>query len=91
MSASPFDIVQHHRKRTRRAEGRADGLERELAKALRLLGLAVTTAAGEDCDPLTLLRVLEAHDAEMQRPRRGPSIDELVQLLRETDPAAVAA
>jgi len=40
-----FNLLEHHRARTRRAEGRADGLARELAKADRLLALVVRVAA----------------------------------------------
>jgi hypothetical protein len=71
-----FDITQHHRDRTRRAEQRADGLERELANAIRLLAL---TAAAATSDPIGYLQQLDKPE---------PTIDELAQLLRETAPAA---
>lgn len=83
MSAT-FDVAQHHRDRTRRAEQRANMLEAELAKTIRLLGLAVQVAAGDEADPVTLLRVLEQLDA--QPTRTEPTIDDLAQLLRETAP-----
>ena len=78
-----FDVASHHRRRTRLAEGRANGLERELAKALRLLGLALRVAAGDECEPIVLLRALEQVDEIGQR--HGASIDELAALLRATD------
>ena len=85
-----FDVASHHRRRTRLAEGRANGLERELAKALRLLGLALRVAAGDDCDPIVLLRALEQVDEHAQSPDAS-SIDDLAALLRETDPAGFTA
>lgn len=74
---SSFDVIEHHRHRTRRAEARADGLQRELDNAVRLLTLTARVAAGHDCDPITLLQILEP----MTRPE--PSVDELAQLLRD--------
>ncbi len=62
MSAREFDVVGHHRKRTRVAEGRADMLERERAKLERLLVLALRVAVGNECEPLDLLRVIEELD-----------------------------
>lgn len=86
---SSFDVVSHHRRRTRLAEGRASGLELQLAKACRLLGLAVQVAAGDECEPTALIQVLEMLDERAQSP--GASIDELVALLRDTDPERMAA
>ncbi len=86
---SSFDVASHHRRRTRLAEGRANGLERELAKALRLLGLALRVADGDECEPIVLLRALEQVDEIGQRP--GASIDDLAALLRATDPLRVTA
>ncbi len=84
-----FDVASQHRRRTRLAEGRANGLELQLAKALRLLGLALRVAAGDECEPIVLLRALEQIDEHAQSP--GASIDELAALLRVTDPLRVAA
>ena len=84
-----FDVASHHRRRTRLAEGRANGLEQQLAKALRLLGLALRVAAGDDCSPSALVQVLERIDELAQKP--GRSIDDLAVLLRETDPLRVTA
>jgi len=86
---SSFDILEHHRRRTRLAEGRANGLELQLAKALRLLGLALQVAAADECGPNVLLRALERVDEIGQRP--GASIDDLAALLRATDPLRVTA
>ncbi len=85
----PFDLIAHHRDRSRRAEARADGLARELAKALRLLGLALQVAAGNECKPSALLQMLERIDELAQKP--GRSIDDLAVLLRETAPDRVTA
>ena len=79
-----LELAAHHRKRTRQAEGRADGLARELAKAYRLLALALRVAAGYECSPLALLRVIEQLDGTI--PQRATSIDKLAVLLRETAP-----
>lgn len=125
MSAT-FDVVAHCRDRARDAEARATMLETEFAKATRLLALAVKAAAGDDCDPLVLLKTLEGLDqvdqtqpqpVKAKRPKpadwifprgyvfpgheravadlrarwaredNGPPIDQLVELLRDTDPA----
>lgn len=81
MSAVGFDPVAHHRERARRADARAEMFERELGKAVRLLGRAATIAAGNDCDPLVLLSMIEELDRIVENPE--PTIDELVQLLRD--------
>ncbi len=86
---SSFDLLEHHRRRTRQAEGRANALETQLAKALRLIGLAVQVAAGDECEPIALLQVLEQLDERAQN--RGASIDDLAAILRATDPVRVAA
>lgn len=86
---STFDVIAHHRERRRVAELRADGLERQRDRLQRLLTLAVRAAAGKDCEPLVLLRALEEMLDTADTIPNGPSIDELVQLLRETDPAQV--
>ena len=86
---SSFDVASHHRRRTRLAEGRANGLELQLAKALRLLGLALRVAAAGECEPTALLQVLERIDEHAQSP--GASIDDLAALLRATDPLRVTA
>lgn len=84
-----FDLAAHHRERTRRAEQYADSLERQRARHERLLALALQIAAGTDCDPLVLLRLLEETlDAADRQPSEF-SVDELVQLLRDTDPAKI--
>jgi hypothetical protein len=79
MGSQAFDITQHHRDRTRRAEQRADGLERQLAHAIRLLAI---TAAAATHDPIGYLQKLDKPE---------PTIDELAQLLRETNPAPAQA
>jgi hypothetical protein len=84
VSVSGFDVVAHHRERTREAERQADMLARELDKAVRLLALAVRAAAGDEADPATVLRVLEELDGLVQRPE--PTVDDLIALFRETDP-----
>jgi len=61
-------------------------LERERARLERLLALALRVAAGDECQPLTLLAALERIEEEIRRPRSGRTIDELADLLRETDP-----
>lgn len=86
---SGFDLVDHHRRRARRAEQRADHLERVNAKLWRLLADAAVLIAGPDVDPLVAVRVLEGMDEIRGDRRRAWTDDELVQLLRATDPAAV--
>ena len=77
-----FDVVGHHRARTRRAEAHADSAERQRDKLERLLILAldVATGNGERCDRLVLLGLLEELDEALQR----PCIDEerVLELLR---------
>ena len=84
MSATAFDAVAHHRARSRRAEARADALELQRTKLERLLGRALQIAAGSECEPLVLLAVLEEIDRLAAKP--APTIEELVVVLRETDP-----
>ena len=79
-----FDVVAHHRRRTREAERRADMLEHERAKLERLLARALQIAAGTESEPLVLLAVLEEIDRLVAKP--APTIEELVLVLRETDP-----
>ncbi len=67
MTGRGFDLIQHHRARTRTAEARADALERIQARLVQVLKLAVLVAAGDDCDPRVLLRVLELRDADLRR------------------------
>ena len=59
-------------------------LERELGKTLRLLAITADIAAGNDCNSMVLLAMIEELDRILEKPE--PTIDELVQLLRETDP-----
>jgi len=84
VSAIGFDLATHHRQRTRRAEARADGLERHRQRLERILAIAlrVATGDGHDADPLALLKVIEELDQTMQRDER--SIDDLARLLRAT-------
>ena len=81
-----FDPVQHHRRLTRLAEARADALDRHRVRLERLLALAlnVATANERECPNTQLLVALEELDAAVDRP--GPTIDDLVALLRKTDP-----
>ena len=66
----------------RSIEARARKYERILALAMRL-----ATSDGRDADPLVSLAMLERLDdlIESEPPER--TLDELAQLLRETDPA----
>jgi hypothetical protein len=83
-----FDIVAHHRERTRRAEQRADGLERHRDHLERLLLVTAQVAAGQDCNPLVLLRaILEMVDTADALPPPGRTIEDDLALLRETDTA----
>jgi hypothetical protein len=90
-----FDLVAHHRERTRKAEQRNAFLEAQNAKLYRLLALAVRIASndGRDCDPTVLTAAIEELDtltlAETAR-GPGPSIDQLGELLRATDPDRIA-
>lgn len=75
---SGFDLAAHQRDRIRALERLNASLERQRNQLERLLAHACTIASPDD--PLTLLRVLERLD----NAHRGPSVDELVTLLRET-------
>lgn len=81
MPGVDFDIIQHHRDRTRRAEARAAMLEHIQARLERLLAITLRAAAGNDCDPLTLLKVIERLDEEAGKP--GADYDKLAQLLHD--------
>ena len=84
MSAA-FDLGQHHRERTRRAEARAEHLERERVKLERLLAVCLDVAcAGTGTKPLALLALLEEMLAQVDEIRSLPSTDDLLTLLRET-------
>jgi len=77
-----FDIVEHHRRRTRQAEARADALDAVRHRLERLLAIALRAAAGNECDPAVLLSVIEEIDRKAQEP--GADYDQLAQLLKET-------
>ena len=64
-------------------------LEAELAKAVRLLTLAVEVAAGGEAGRLELLRVLEALDQAASRSE--PNSEFVLAILRATDPDRLAA
>lgn len=82
--APRFDIVDHHRQRTRRAEARVDALERHRDQLQRILILALQMAVSNSgVNPLELLAVLEDADREIEKPKLS---DNLVRLLRETAP-----
>ena len=87
MTSRGFDVIQHHRARTRAAEARADMLEREREHLRRVLRLTLVVAVGTECEPLTLLRLIDVaacaeFDAANERER-------LARLLRETDPERI--
>ena len=90
MTGIAFDVVEHHRKRTREAERRADHLERRRAELERLLAVCLDVACGHTgVKPLAMLAVLEEMLVQVDEIRALPerkSIDELAQLLRGTDP-----
>ncbi len=75
----PYDPTYHHRERARKAEQRVSTLEHELSKTIRLLALAVRAAASTECDPLTLLCVLEQRDA------RNTQLERTLRLLQATN------
>ncbi|MEO5575049.1 MAG: hypothetical protein ABIR67_10650 [Gaiellaceae bacterium] len=86
---SAFGIIEHNRKRTREAERRADHLERERAKLERLLAVVLDVAVGgTGVDRLELLTMLEKMLEQVDQIRQLPerSIEDLAQLLRETNP-----
>lgn len=63
------DLLTHHRKRTREAEREAVAYKAENRRSTRLLALALRAAAGDDSDPLILLRLLAAIDGtDLARP-----------------------
>lgn len=79
-----FDVVEHHRRRTRRAEQRANALEHVRNRLERLLAITLRAACGPDHDPVALLHVIERIDDLAQHP--GADYDQLAQLLRDTAP-----
>ena len=87
MPAPQYDPIQHHRQRTRAAEARAHALEQVRNRLERLLAITLRAAAGKDCDPLVLLKVIEEIDERAQKP--GADWDELAALLRDTAPSFV--
>lgn len=89
--ATTFDVVAHHRARTRKAEQRTAFLEAANESLIRKLALAVRIAAGQDCDAAVLMAAIEQMDELAQRaPERGLSTDELLEVLRETDPVRLS-
>lgn len=85
--AAPFDLAAHQRQRIRALERDNAHLEHVRQRLERLLALTLRAAAGNDCNPLVLLAVIERIDELAQKP--GASYDELAQLLRDTDPQRV--
>jgi hypothetical protein len=83
-----LDIIAHHRERARLAELRADGLEIQRDRMQTLLMYAIKTAAGNECDPLVLLRALEEMiDTADELSPPGRTVKNDLALLRDTDPA----
>lgn len=62
----PLDYQARLRVRVRRTEERCGFLERELAKAMRLLAALAQIVAADKCDPLALLSVVEELDERSQ-------------------------
>lgn len=57
-------MLTHHRRRTRKAEARAETLEQINDRLYRLLALALLAACtGRNLDPATLLAVIEDIEA----------------------------
>ncbi len=62
-------------------------LEREREHLLRVLRLTLLVAAGTECEPLTLLRLIDiAACAELDSANER---ERLARLLRETDPERI--
>jgi hypothetical protein len=59
MSSSGFDLAAHQRERIRRLERDLAGVTGHRDRLERLLALALQVAAGDECEPLALLRALE--------------------------------
>lgn len=79
-----MSVVAHHRARARRAEERAAALAAQRDRLEQLLALALQVAAGDDCDPIVLLRVLEEIIDGVDA--RKAELDRAAALLRATDP-----
>lgn len=68
--AAPFDVLEHHRRRTRTAEARADTLEALNAQYVRLLAhLLQDRFDGTDVDPLEYMQACVDIDMSAQRLR----------------------
>jgi hypothetical protein len=68
-SPPPFDIVAHHRKRTRQAEARAEALERLNAQLFRLLASILQDwFADTNVDPLEYLQACVNIDQALYPP-----------------------
>lgn len=76
-----FDLHEHMRDKARRAEQRAQALEQQLDRAVRLLALACQYAAGEQA--ADLLTLLEAID-DREQVAATWTTERVVELLRET-------
>jgi hypothetical protein len=77
-----FDVLSHYRARAQRAERRVAALEQTRARLERLLAITARVAAGDECDPYTLLRAIELLDDETQK--NTEDYEALTRLLRET-------
>lgn len=76
-----FDLHRHLRARARRAEKRCVGLEDQLTRAVRLLGIVCQYAAGTEWSEL--LRLAEEIDEQEQRAAAWTP-ERIGELLRET-------
>jgi hypothetical protein len=86
-----YDLAAHQRERIRTLERDNAGLRTIQGRLERLMALLLRVAAGDDCDPLVLLTVLEHLDsAPHVHPavREAREVIQLEQALRDARAAA---
>lgn len=87
-----FDADAHRRGLNRQLRERVEYLENERDRLQRLLYIACQAAAGNECQPLALLAVIEDLDRVASKPPDTISHDRMVELLGGTpQPHANAA
>lgn len=91
-----FNLADHQRRRIRTLERDIRGLEQTRDDLVRVLALTVQVAAGQDCNPVLLMFLIEAYYRQQQE-RLAALDDDLaagerfLALLHELTPDRTAA